>query len=238
VSREVASFLLSVTRLSGVVLTRGFASPPHDGYALVGKGLRRDRKICMAGARAAWEVSTGKGLVEPVRARRICQGDMGVVAGSVLARQCPLKAASRRNTVGSHQRSRPQSKSSPRNHERRGLANVSAANPFRLPRLHPGIGSAASPRKLLPRPGQGSGCYGLLDHQIRPSACSRYGHAPPRQSRSRRLTFERSDRCATFIATVRFTVGGVHGRAKKSRSSRSLSNVGARSPSSRPTSSA
>ena len=51
-SREVASFLLSVTRLSGVVLTRGFASPPHDGYALVGKGLRRDRKICMAGARA------------------------------------------------------------------------------------------------------------------------------------------------------------------------------------------
>jgi len=198
VSREVASFLLSVTRLSGVVLTRGFASPPHDGYALVGKGLRRDRKICMAGARAAWEVSTGKGLVEPVRARRICQGDMGVVAGSVLARQCPLKAASRRNTVGSHQRSRPQSKSSPRNHERRGLANVSAANPFRLPRLHPGIGSAASPRKLLPRP----------------------------------------DRCATFIATVRFTVGGVHGRAKKSRSSRSLSNVAARSPSSRPTSSA
>ena len=63
-SREVASFLPSVTRLSGVVLTRGFASPPHDGYALVGKGLRRDRKICMAGARAAWEVSTGKGPVE------------------------------------------------------------------------------------------------------------------------------------------------------------------------------
>jgi hypothetical protein len=36
-------------------------------------------------------------------------------------------------------------KSSPRNHERRGLADAAAANPFRLPRLHPGIGSRATP---------------------------------------------------------------------------------------------
>jgi hypothetical protein len=49
--------------------------------------------------------------------------------------------------------------------------------------------------------------------------------------------FERPDRCATSVATVRFTVAGVHGRAKKPRRSTSLSSVAARSPSSRPTSS-
>jgi len=30
-------FLPSVSRLSGNVLTRGFASPPHDGFALIEK---------------------------------------------------------------------------------------------------------------------------------------------------------------------------------------------------------
>src|SRR2546430_6955761 len=29
----------SITRLSGPILTRGFASPPHDGFAFVGKAL-------------------------------------------------------------------------------------------------------------------------------------------------------------------------------------------------------
>src|SRR5216683_4763005 len=41
-----------------------------------------------------------------------------------------------------------------------GLADARAANPFRLPRLHPGIGlSACSDR---------GGVEGLLDHLIRP----------------------------------------------------------------------
>ena len=51
------------------------------------------------------------------------------------------------------------------------------------------------------------------------------------------VSFDRPDRCATSAATASFTVAEVQGRAKKSRSSKSLSNVAARSSSSRPTTS-
>jgi hypothetical protein len=37
-------------------------------------------------------------------------------------------------------RSLPQFKAGPRNHERRGVSDVGAASPFRLPRRNPGIG--------------------------------------------------------------------------------------------------
>jgi hypothetical protein len=51
------------------------------------------------------------------------------------------------------------------------------------------------------------------------------------------VSVERSDRRATCIATARFAVFGIHGRAKKSRSSGSLSNVAVTSSSSRLTTS-
>jgi len=56
---------------------------------------------------------------------------------------CVLQA---RRFVGVSSLSLPKNcwfKSSPRNHGRRGLADARAASPFRLSRLHPGIGSRA-----------------------------------------------------------------------------------------------
>jgi hypothetical protein len=41
----------------------------------------------------------------------------------------------------------PQFKAGPRNHERRGVTDAAAANPFRLPRLHPGIGRLPAQRR-------------------------------------------------------------------------------------------
>lgn len=38
-SRRVITTPLSVARLSDPCLTRGFASPSHDGFALIEKGL-------------------------------------------------------------------------------------------------------------------------------------------------------------------------------------------------------
>src|SRR2546425_9481298 len=41
---SVTGSLPSVARLSGRRLTRGFASPPHGGFALIGDGLTYDSK--------------------------------------------------------------------------------------------------------------------------------------------------------------------------------------------------
>lgn len=67
----------------------------------------------------------------------------------------------------------------------------------------------------------------------------RWSARPRAATRARKslVSIERPERCAISVATVRFAVAGIHGRAKKSRRSRSLSNVAATSPSSRPTSS-
>src|SRR6266536_3397192 len=53
-----------------------------------------------------------------------------------------------------------------------------------------------------------------------------------RRARKSLVRFKRSDRCATSVAAARFAVAGIHGRAKKSRNPRSLSNVVATSTSS------
>ena len=59
--------LLSVTRLSGFSLTRGFASPPHDGYAVIGKGPRDRESFCIAGATAGVGITARK--VSPLQLR-------------------------------------------------------------------------------------------------------------------------------------------------------------------------
>jgi hypothetical protein len=51
------------------------------------------------------------------------------------------------------------------------------------------------------------------------------------------VSVEKPDRSATSIATARFAVVGIHGRARKSRKAKSLSSVAATASSSRPTSS-